>query len=179
MKVYRSSASEARALIATLTASATTYTNTVTNDTQYTYDVTIVNATDESDKSDVVLASGFSVPASISPSADQLDIKTTQIFKWSKNAIATKYVVQLDTVIAFNSGALIEKTLTDTSSVITGLIQNQYYYWRIKSGDANGYSSWSSINKFQSYVKEATIDNVIAANKNDTLKFTLTSTKKH
>lgn len=177
VKVYRSSASEARALIATLTASATTYTNTVTNDTQYTYDVTIVNATDESDKSDVVLASGFSVPASISPSADQLDIKTTQIFKWSKNAIATKYVVQLDTVIAFNSGALIEKTLTDTSSVITGLIQNLYYYWRIKSGDANGYSSWSSINKFQSYVKEATIDNVIAANKNDTLKFTLTSTK--
>ena len=177
VKVYRSSPTQARALIATLAASATTYTNTVTNDIPYSYDVTITNTTDESDKSDVVVASGFSVPVSVSPIADQLDIKTTQIYKWSKNTTANRYLIQFDTVNTFNSAALIEKTITDTSSVIQDLIQNQYYFWRIKSGDANGFSNWSSVNRFQSYVKEAIIDNVIAANKNDTLKFIIPSIK--
>jgi hypothetical protein len=177
VKVYRSSPTQARALIATLAASAATFTNTVTNDIPYSYDVTITNATDESDKSEVIIASGFSVPISVSPIADQLDIKTTQIYKWSKNTTATRYLIQFDTVNTFNSAALIEKTITDTSSVIQDLIQNQYYLWRIKSGDANGFSNWSSVNRFQSYVKDATIDNVIAANKNDTLKFTIPSIK--
>jgi len=177
VKVYRSSPTQARALIATLAASASTYTNTVTNDIPYSYDVTITNSTDESDKSDVIMASGFSVPVSVSPIADQLDIKTTQVYKWSKNVTATRYLIQFDSVNTFNSAALIEKTITDTSSVIQDLIQNQYYFWRIKSGDANGFSNWSSVNRFQSYVKEAIIDNVIAANKNDTLKFIIPSIK--
>jgi parallel beta-helix repeat protein len=177
VKVYRSSPTQDRALVATLAASATTFTNTVVNDIPYSYDVTITNATDESDKSDVIIASSFSVPVSVSPIADQLDIKTTQIYKWSKNATANRYLIQFDTVNSFNSAALIEKSLTDTSTVIQDLIQNQYYFWRIKTGDANGFSNWSSVNRFQSYVKEATIDNVIAANKNDTLKFTIPSIK--
>jgi outer membrane protein assembly factor BamB len=177
VKIYRSSPTEARALIATLAASATTYTNSVSNDIPYTYDITITNATDESDASIVKTASAFSISTSLSPTNNQLDVKDAHIYKWSKITLATNYKVELDTVNTFSSGALVQKSLSDTSLNITGLIQNQYYYWRIKSGDDNGYSSWSSINLFQTYVQEATINAVIPANKNDTLKFTLPSSK--
>lgn len=175
--VYRSSENESRNIITKLDSKSVYFTNDVTNGIKYIYDITVKNQYDQSKISNSKSASGFSISSNLSPNNNQLDIKESHLFKWTKVSLASSYLLEFDTLNSFNSGALVQKSLSDTSVDVAGLIQNQYYFWRIKSGDANGYSNWSSVNRFQSYVKEAIIDNVIAANKNDTLKFIIPSIK--
>jgi Concanavalin A-like lectin/glucanases superfamily/Secretion system C-terminal sorting domain/PQQ-like domain len=175
--VYRSEDGQSRNIITRLGSNATSFTDEVTNGKYYTYEIAVKNNNDISKISGVKTASGFSIPLILSPSANQFDIRPSQSFKFSKPTLSSKYVVEYDTVNTFNSSAYQTKDITDTSFTLSSLTQNQNYFCRVKGGDNNGYSSWSDIVKFQTYVKEATLDTIIAGNKKNTLKFTLPSEK--
>ena len=159
-KIYRSSIGEARQLIKTLPASTLFHVDSVQTDKQYIYDVTISNSTEESDASSTISAVSFSVPLLIKSFNDKLNLATTDSLIWAKNALATKYQIQLDTVNTFNSSALISSISSNDFFRTTNLIKDKYVFWRVRSGDSNGYSDWTTNQRIQIASKKPSIDSV-------------------
>jgi len=79
---------------------------------------------------------------------------------WSPIQGVTKYELQLDTTISFNSALLIDSLIHDSISNIslnTLLDNNTTYYWRLKTMHVADTSSWSAVWSF------TTIDSMPAA----------------
>ncbi len=161
-KIYRSSANEPRQLIKTLPVSNLYYVDSVLTDKQYTYDLTILNSTEESDASNTKTAVSFSVPLLIKSFNDKLNLTTTDSLRWASNALATKYQIQLDTVNTFNSSALISSTSGNDYFKTTDLVKDKYVFWRVRSGDANGYSDWTTNQRIQIASRKPSIDSVFS-----------------
>jgi outer membrane protein assembly factor BamB len=159
-KIYRSSTNEPRQLIKTLPVSNLYYIDSVLTDKQYTYDLTILNSTEESDASTTKSAVSFSVPLLIKSFNDKLNLATTDSLSWASNALATKYQIQLDTVNTFNSSALISTTSGIDYYKTTNLVKDKYVFWRVRSGDANGYSDWTTNQRIQIASRKPSIDSV-------------------
>jgi hypothetical protein len=80
-----------------------------------------------------------STPAMVSPGA-------SVIFKWAASSGATKYYLQVSTDSSFTGTNLFDSEVGDiTTQEVTGLALGTTCYWRIKAGNAGGWSSWSSI----------------------------------
>ena len=63
---------------------------------------------------------------------------------WNRNGLATLYNVQLSTDPAFGSFVVNDSTVTDSTKAITGLNPLTNYYWRVRSYNLSGWSSFSS-----------------------------------
>jgi outer membrane protein assembly factor BamB len=159
-KIYRSSAGEARQLIKTLPISTLFHVDSVQTDKQYTYDITISNSTEESDASSTISAVSFSVPLLIKSFNDKLNLATTDSLRWATNALATKYQIQLDTVNTYNSSVLVSSISSNDFFRATNLIKDKYVFWRVRSGDSNGYSDWTANQRIQIASKKPSIDSV-------------------
>lgn len=89
-----------------------------------------------------------SVPLLLSPSDLVFDISTNPILSWQTAANATIYQAQISMVSDFSS--VTNELNTDaTSTSVTGLINNSIYYWRIRSLNSSGVSSWSAVWSFK------------------------------
>lgn len=77
------------------------------------------------------------------PFSGSLDIETAAELVWNANQKPAKYQVQVSTVSDFKTTA-IDKTIDGTTLAVNGLVNNQYYYWRVRAVTTDkGNSSWS------------------------------------
>jgi hypothetical protein len=89
---------------------------------------------------------GFFVPPPL-PSAPTLVSPGAAItFKWNASTGATKYHLQVNTNSSFTGASVFNDEVGDvTSKEVTGLTLGITYYWRVKAGNAVGWSGWSSV----------------------------------
>jgi len=66
-------------------------------------------------------------------------------FKWGTSTGATTYWLQVNTASAFTGTDMFDAEVGNvTSQEVTGLSLGTTYYWRVKAGNASGWSGWSS-----------------------------------
>jgi hypothetical protein len=68
--------------------------------------------------------------------------KKTITFEWTSSG-ATKYRLQVNTTSDFNGTSMFDAEVSTTSQAVT-LTVGIPYYWRVKAGNAGGWSGWSS-----------------------------------
>jgi hypothetical protein len=67
-------------------------------------------------------------------------------FKWNTSSGATKYYLQVNTSPSFDGTNMFNTEVGDvTSQEVTGFTLGITYYWRVKAGNAGGWSNWSSV----------------------------------
>lgn len=68
--------------------------------------------------------------------------------QWSPQGFADKFHLQAATDAAFNSKVVDDSTLTTVTYSLSPLLQEQDYYWRVKSKNTAGWGGWSDVWSF-------------------------------
>lgn len=77
----------------------------------------------------------------------ELNANIPVLFQWSDVDNAISYQLQIDESAAMSSPSF-EDVVNETSKTINNFIQNQTYYWRVRSFDGTTYSNWSETRVF-------------------------------
>jgi Tol biopolymer transport system component len=89
-----------------------------------------------------------SAPTLSSPSNGATGISTSPTLSWNASSGATSYRLQVSTSNAFSTTVFDQSGITATSRLVSGLLNNTTYYWRVNACNAGGTSGWSSIWSF-------------------------------
>ncbi len=87
-------------------------------------------------------------PTLIAPLNGLINLFTRQQLRWSKPLGSTKYRVQLSISPVFNGVSVDDSTLTDTTRLVTGLLNDTAYYWRVSAKFPLGWSLFSAADTF-------------------------------
>jgi hypothetical protein len=97
-------------------------------------------------QSDTIAGWGFVVPPTPPPAPTLVSPGTAITFKWNTSSGATKYYLQVNTNSSFTGTSLFDAEVGDVvEQEVSGLSLGTTYYWRVKAGNAAGWSSWSSV----------------------------------
>jgi hypothetical protein len=115
-------------------------------------------------------ATAPSVPSLSLPADGALSVSVDTLLAWSASTGSpTKYHVQLDTVNTFTGTLkLNDSTLTVTYDSTKTLANSDTYYWRVRAGNAVGWSAYSSTRSFTTVAASAGADSVIVLTVADT-----------
>jgi len=83
-------------------------------------------------------------PALVSPANNTIDLIPPVTLDWSTSSGAAFYHIQLSTNIGFTSLIINDSLKNSTDTTITNLSSYTNYYWRVRAGNAGGYSSFTS-----------------------------------
>jgi len=125
----------------------TFYTNVsgLTADTDYYYRCYAENSGDGSWATSTEPFTTLSTPTPPEPPT-LVSPGTTITFKWNASSGATNYHLQVNTNPTFTETSLFDAEVGDVTSLgVTGLTLGTTYYWRVKAGNAWGWSDWSSV----------------------------------
>jgi hypothetical protein len=177
INIYRDTAILPIILKDTSIVSKLTFSDSVVNQIKYYYRITSVNLQNvESDFSNIVSGVGLISPSLDSPINNVTKTNLLPTFAWRSNVFATKYQLQIDTSSLFSSTLKRDSIITSNKLIfIKPLLSNNNYYWRVRSGDINGWSDWCNSFKFQTLILPVQLLNIAAGNKRDTLKWVKTT----
>lgn len=97
-------------------------------------------------------------PSLVSPANNAIDQNTSLRFTWSKTAFATTYRLQIATDQTFASGIVFnDSTLTDTTTLASGMLYNVTYYWRVNAKNLGGTGPYSSVYQFKTLTADPSI----------------------
>jgi titin len=85
-------------------------------------------------------------PVPIAPVNNASNMAVTDTLSWNAVAQASAYSVQVSADSTFMNPQMF--TLSKTSQIVTGLVNNTSYFWRVNATDAGGTSVWSSKYRF-------------------------------
>ncbi|MDP2362676.1 MAG: cohesin domain-containing protein, partial [Ignavibacteria bacterium] len=126
------------------------------NDTKYFWKVKAINAAGLSNFSSVfnfkTIVKIAGVPVLVSPVINAIDQLLPVVIKWNSVAGATRYHVQVSTTGFFTTFVKNDSTITADSLVLPSLQNNSKYFWRVRSLNAAGASSFSTIFNFKTIV---------------------------
>ncbi len=116
----------------------------------YYYVVTSLDRnSNESGMSQVINVTPPQTPLLATPNNGAINQRDTIELNWQYPNYASSYRLQVSTDSAFGSGIVInQSTIIDTFKVITGLLGQQKYFWRLSASNAGGTSSYSQIFSF-------------------------------
>lgn len=121
--------------------------------TQYFWRVNSSNAAGTSAYSSVFnFTTGFpKAPNLIYPENNTGNIPVDTILYWNRSQSATSYRLMLARAADFAPSSIVldVSNLTDTTYQVTGLLQNTFYFWRIKATNQFGTSNWSTAFRFK------------------------------
>ncbi len=84
------------------------------------------------------------LPTLISPDSGLILSDNTPLFRWTNEAYATNYWLQVDTDTFFSSLAVDDSTILPPLYILTSPLNDNPYYWRVCSGSRCGeWSDWS------------------------------------
>ncbi|OGS36050.1 MAG: hypothetical protein A2293_05950 [Elusimicrobia bacterium RIFOXYB2_FULL_49_7] len=89
-------------------------------------------------------------PTLLSPVDNATEIPVILTLKWSAEATALSYSVQVSTDSTFVTSSM--NTLSANFIALSGLKNNTRYFWRVKTTNAGGTSYWSAVNRFTTIV---------------------------
>lgn len=87
-------------------------------------------------------------PVLVAPANNRIDVFFDVTLDWNAANQATAYDVQVATDMNFNNIVAQGNDITATEFAVTGLSYESTYYWRARSKNALGSSSWSNTWKF-------------------------------
>ncbi|MFH0736786.1 MAG: T9SS type A sorting domain-containing protein [bacterium] len=90
-------------------------------------------------------------PVLIAPLNNSINVPTPVNISWSVSESADKYHLQICKNIFFNNNVINDSLLTNNYYQAAGLELNKIYYWRVRSGNQNGYSKYAQYYKFQTW----------------------------
>jgi hypothetical protein len=139
-----------------------TYTDNVSGFKKYFYRITAVNASGvESDFSNELSAFVYDTVTLVSPTTKSTNSIVKPTFTWTSKTNATKYRLQVSTDSTFATVSYADSIVTTNQFVSTKALNSaSNYYWRVKAGDALGYSAWSSISSFQTLYISPSLDSI-------------------
>ncbi|MFN0158538.1 MAG: reprolysin-like metallopeptidase [Bacteroidota bacterium] len=91
-------------------------------------------------------------PQQVSPANASTNLPLSVPIRWRSVAGAATYHLQVATEVAFTTLQVNDSTLTDTSRIASGLLNNRLYYWRVRGKNAQGTSGWSDVWNFRTVV---------------------------
>lgn len=101
----------------------------------------------ESEMSSVLTVNPPPAPELVSP--DNVSVSDTVLLKWNYPALASSFRLQVATDASFASGMFLDQeNIADTFKVLTGLVGQTEYFWRLNSSNAGGISSFSDAFSF-------------------------------
>ncbi len=119
------------------------------NKTKYYWKVRAKNVGGISDWSDIwnftTIVSLPSKPRLVSPITNQINSARDLTFRWNKINDVDKYVFQLSKESSFSTLVKNDTTTSDTTKMITGLLDGQKYYWRVGAMNLSGFGPLSDI----------------------------------
>lgn len=125
--------------------------NNLTSNTKYYWRVNATNAAGPSDWSTVwsftTIKAKPLAPILVSPTDNATNIPLNPTLTWNTSAGADSYRLQVATNAAFTS-MKVDSPMTTTSFALSGLKNNETYYWRVNASNSGGVSDWSSVWKF-------------------------------
>ncbi len=92
--------------------------------------------------------SGYPGPELQYPKDDFTNAETTFDLKWAEDKAANSYQIQLATSSKFSSLLVDTSGVIQTSFTLSELRHQQSYFWRIRSEDSKGNSTWSEVFSF-------------------------------
>lgn len=95
-----------------------------------------------------IAASTLSAPNLISPQNNSQRIELNPTLSWTSVNGAVSYRLQVTTNANFSSTIFDQSGITSTSKLISGLLNNTTYYWRVNATDGNVTSDWSEVWSF-------------------------------
>ena len=90
-----------------------------------------------------------SAPVLVSPANGSTGNPVNLTLVWNKGLYATKYNVLVATDAAFTNIVINDSTVTDSVKAVSGLTPLVTYYWKVRSGNITGWSSFSSAYNFK------------------------------
>jgi hypothetical protein len=103
-----------------------------------------------------------SPPTLVSPPNNSTGLPLTDTLVWNASPGAASYRVQLATDSLFASLVVNDSTVTTTSRIVSGLINNTKYYWRVNAKNAAGTSNYSAIWNFMTIIAAPATPTLIA-----------------
>ncbi len=102
----------------------------------------------ESTMSEALMVSPPPVPILATPNY-AATTKDTILLSWNYPDLASTYKIQVSTDSTFASALLLNQSgLTDTLKMLTGLLGQTKYFWRVNATNAGGTSDYSNVFKF-------------------------------
>jgi hypothetical protein len=89
------------------------------------------------------------VPTLVSPSSRTTGISTTATLRWHASGGATSYQLQLSTDSTFLTTSVDRSGISDTSTYVSGLLNDTTYYWRVRASNTGGTSAYSAVWSFR------------------------------
>ncbi len=99
------------------------------------------------------IIAGPAQPMLSSPEDNITKVDTTLTFTWFTTDGANSYELQVAERDAFVNLFAEVLDITDTTASVTGLKNNQHYYWRVRALNDSGYSKWSEPWKYRTIMK--------------------------
>ncbi len=99
----------------------------------------------------------LSQPAPVSPSNGSTGMLTYPILSWNAVSGATFYQLQVSIDTTFSTVLFQNRDLRTTSLEVSPLSEGTTYYWRVRAGDANDSSAWSSTWSFKTFTYPSSI----------------------
>ena len=94
-------------------------------------------------------------PVLVSPANNSTGLQLTDTLVWNASTGAASYRVQLATDSLFTNIVVNDSTVTTTSRIVTGLLNNTKYYWRVNAKNTNGVSAYSTVWNFSTLIISA------------------------
>jgi len=118
--------------------------------TTYYYRIRSVNNLGVSNWSDLVtFRTRLAFPMVLSPTQQQNGLGSNVVFSWSAVPQAQSYWLQLSNAKNFENTLIADESgLSQTTFTVTGLSDNNTYYWRLKAERVGSESDWSPIYEF-------------------------------
>ena len=91
----------------------------------------------------IISISTIGSPTLFSPNNNSGSISLTPTLSWTSVNGAISYHLQVSTNSNFSTTVLSQSGITSTSKLISSLLNNTTYYWRVNATDGNVISSWS------------------------------------
>ncbi len=153
-----------------------TYTDNVSGFKKYYYRVTAVNASGvESDLSNELSSFVYDTVTLVTPTTNGSNSIVKPTFTWTSKTNATKYKLQVSSDSTFAVVSYVDTILTTNQFVCNKALNSaSNYYWRVKAGDALGYSAWSSIFSMQTLYISPSLDSISAKDKIINIKWSHT-----
>jgi Ice-binding-like/Secretion system C-terminal sorting domain len=105
-----------------------------------------------------------SVPVLVSPVNKAVSLRSDTLnFVWKSAATATGYNFQLSTSSSFSS-SIKDDSVSDTTKKVTSLSHMTKYYWRVRSYNGGGFSSFSTVDSLTTIVPASATPHVISPN---------------
>jgi len=127
------------------------------NGTQYYWRVNAKNAGGTSGYSATrnftTVVAATSAPTPVSPSNGATNQVTNVTIVWTKPVMAASFRLQVGTDSTFASGVVVnDSTLVDTIKVMSGLVNNTKYFWRVNAKNPGGTSPYSVVRSFTTII---------------------------